>query len=75
MSRAVLAVVVCGSIHAVRESPHCSAIFRAFPASRVTSAAVCAYGGKLPRHCCSCVRSQVTGVLRPTPRGSKPMMS
>lgn len=51
MSRAVSAVVVCGSIQAVRELVHCSAIFRAYPASRATSAAVYAYGGKLPRRC------------------------
>ncbi len=75
MSRAVFAVVVCGSIHAVREVAHCPATVRAIPASRATSAGVCAYGGRLPRLRCACVRSQVTGALRPVPRGSKPITS
>jgi hypothetical protein len=75
MSRAVFAVVVCGSIDAVFEAVHCFAMVRAFPAACATSAAVCAYGGKLPRFRCAGVRSQVTGALRPTPRGSKPIRS
>lgn len=75
MSRAVFAVVVCGSIHALSDAAHCSAIPRAYRASRATSPGPWAYVGYAPRFSWSVVRSQVTGVLRPTPRGSMPMRS
>ncbi len=51
MSRAVFAVVVYGSIHALFDVAHCRATAWAYGTSRVTSAAVCTYGGKLPRAC------------------------
>jgi hypothetical protein len=75
MSRAVFAVVVCGSIHAVGAFAHRRAMSRARGASFATSAALCVYGGKLPRAICSSVSSHVSGVLRATPRGSKPIRS
>ncbi len=75
MSRAVFAVVVWGSIHAVSDAAHCSAMPRAYRASRATSTGPWAYVGNAPRFSCVGVRSQVTGALRPTPRGSMPMRS
>jgi hypothetical protein len=62
MSRAVFAVVMCGSSDAVSEVAHCRAIAWANWASLRTSAAVSGYQ-KLRRAICSGVTSQVTGAL------------
>jgi hypothetical protein len=74
MSRAVLAVVMCGSNGAVADDPHFSATPATLVASAATSAAFRANIGMLVG-CSKSVRSQVTGVLWPTPRGSIPITS
>lgn len=73
MSRAVFLVVRYGSF-APPLATHCSAMVVAVSACFATSPGPCAYLEKT-LVICSGDRSQLTGVLCPTPRGSKPIRS
>lgn len=70
MSRAVLRVVMCGSV-----APAFSSHFSAKPRAQATSLSnVSSLWGR-SQFASWGSRPQETGLLRPTPRGSKPMRS
>ncbi len=75
MSRAVFAVVMYGSRSAVFDVVHCAARLFAVAACFDTSAALPGLGGSAAISPWSLVEPQLTGVLWPTPRGSKPITS
>ncbi len=75
MSRAVFAVVMCGSRFAVPAVVHCAARLFAEAACLDTSAALPGVGGLAAVSPWARVKPQLTGVLWPTPRGSNPITS